>query len=83
MKKLFVLLLCGFLLLCIGCAQMQQEEPATEPVYDLYFRVADLNDAAGADAIAIQRSDIAMNTESEAEALAEQLMSLLLKEPKM
>jgi germination protein M len=81
MKNLFVLLLCGLLLLCVGCAWMQQEEPETEPMYDLYFRVANLNDAAGADAIASQWSDIAMNTESEAEALAEQLMLSLLKGP--
>ena len=81
MRKILALLMSGLLLLCAGCAWLQREEPETMPVYDLYFRVADLNDAAGADAIAVQSSDIAVDAEADAEVLAERLMESLLDGP--
>ena len=81
MKRIFALLLCGLLVLCVGCGLVQKEEPETAPVYDLYFRVAHLDSAAGADAIAVQPSDIAVNPEADADLLAKELMDALLSGP--
>ncbi|MBE6962322.1 MAG: hypothetical protein E7445_07715 [Ruminococcaceae bacterium] len=81
-KRVFTGLLCGLLLLCTGCGFAQKEEPASVPVYDLYFRVANLGSATGADAIAVQPSDIAVDAEADASRLAEELMDALLSGPR-
>ncbi len=81
MKRIVVLLLCCLAVLCAGCAFAQKEEPETVPVYDLYFRVANLGSATGADAIAVQPSDIAVDAEADANQLAKKLMDALLSGP--
>lgn len=82
MKRMFALLLCSLLALCVGCAFGGADEPAPTPVYDLYFRVANLGSATGADAITVQPSDIPVDAEADAGMLADQLMSALLSGPK-
>jgi len=81
MKRMFTLLLCCMFVLCTGCAFAQKEELETVPVYDLYFRVAHLGSATGADAIAVQPSDIAVDVEADANLLAKKLMDALLSGP--
>ena len=79
MRKQYVLMLAVLLvIICSACSLVSVQTPAVEPTYDLYFRVTDLSEAAGKDAIAPQPSEIPLNAEEEAAALAEQLMQALL-----
>ena len=81
MKRIFALLLCGLLLLCEGCAFVKNEGAESAPVYDLYFRVAHLGSATGADAITVQPSGIAVDADADAAQLAQKLMGALLAGP--
>ena len=79
MKKGMILLLCVLVLLGAGCmARKSQDAPR---VYELYFRVADLENAAGGDAIAAEFSGISLDAEMESETLVETLMKALLAGP--
>ena len=79
MRRLLVLL-CAVLLLLVGCAQSGSDQES-EGVYELYYRVANLESAAGGDAIGVQKTDIRLDTEMEASPLAEDLMKALLSAP--
>ena len=82
MKKRYFLILAALaVMVCTACSLVKVQTPAVEPAYDLYFRVADLARAAGKDAIAAQPSEILLNSEEEADVLAETLMRALLKGP--
>lgn len=82
MKKRYFLILAALAaIVCTACSLSNVQTPAVEPAYDLYFRVADLSQAAGKDAIAAQPSEILLNSEEEADLLAETLVRALLKGP--
>ena len=82
MRKVIAVLLCSLLLAgVVGCSMMKKAEVPVEPEYGLYFRVADLSQAAGEDAIAAHPSGISMEAEHDAALLAEELMRMLLAGP--
>ena len=80
MKRFFMLMLCGLLLLStVGCGAAGTE-PET-PAYDLYFVEADLKEANGRGALRAEKAYLQEREDAEPEELARSLMEALLQGP--
>ena len=77
-KRLIAAVLCLALLLALSWGRPVQEEGEN---YDLYFRVADLAEAPGGDALGVESIFIPAEEASDPAALAEYLMQALLAGP--
>jgi len=80
MRRVWLLLLCGLLLLSGGCAYEPQTSSG-ETVYQLYYAVRDLKSTADGDAIATKPSLIKRENELDTQVQAEALIKELLMNP--
>lgn len=82
-RRIMTLALAALAALSAGCALLSREaaEEQGPETYDLYFQVRDLEAAGGADAIAPVPCGIQLQDDREAEALAAELVALLLQGP--
>ena len=81
MKRWYLALLCALLLVLTGCGAETGRAAEEHQVYSLYFCQADLNSAAGGDAVGTEPSDIVRDENAAPQPLAKRLMEALLAGP--
>lgn len=81
MKRIVMFLLSAAMLLTAGCAHLTAERQPEETTYSLYFREADLSDAASGDALRAEMVSLPGVDEGDPRAMAEALVRKLVEGP--